>query len=436
VAAVAFADDRLVGSPFVNLTGASSNSYYVSLAPSSLMASAAFYLTPLINLPFLAFLAACGVGAWQHKRLALGIGILLGAFLLYTPYFALPNHWDVCYWWVAMPVLMLLVPLAWVSSGEDNRTVLWSRAAVALTLVGAVAFFAFQNANSELEQFLLSQQKINGNMLAALRGVQGEIQRSHRILVTGITYQFHPWMNGDFLAPDLGYEGTWTVATDPTSGPVPVQHSVAPIAYKAIRWKDYDLVLVFGDGGGLAGIYQPDELVAAIRRQRLTGASNIVVVSALRNAPVRSADSGNGNGVTGFYPKGILPFPNQVSAVAHGLYPEDTSQACCFLAQTARLRLAKPIGARVATFTFYVPHFPPFVSAPERITMAFDGIPAGEAELRIGVRDASFTFPPQLVGKSNVEAVMTMSIAYVPKEIGINGDPRRLSVILKEVDYK
>jgi hypothetical protein len=443
--AISLADAALSHSPFVSLGSAPDSPYFVSFALSSLTASAAFYLSPLFNLAFCVLLAACLAGAWLQHRLGLALALTLVAVLMYAPYFLLPNHWDVCYWWDGMPLLALLVPVGWVSHGGDRRRRLWSRVTIGVALAATLLFFALQSADSEAEQFLLHQQAINANLLAALHGLQGELQHVDRVLVTGVTYRFHPWMNGDFLGPALAYRGTWTVAADPDYGPVPKQKTVAPIAYSAIRWNDYDLILVFDDDGKLLRALTPSEFDAAVARNGLGGRSNENAIAALRNGSLRSSTPPSGipsgelaqtteMGIV--YPAGIEPFASRASAESHGIYPQEDPKTCCFLAKTATLRLSKPAGARTATFTFFVPDFAPFESANERVSVTFDGIAAGSALLPIGVQEASFAFPSKLVAKSGIEAVLTMSVAYVPKTIGLNADPRLLSVVLVQVEYK
>jgi hypothetical protein len=136
------------------------------------------------------------------------------------------------------------------------------------------------------------------------------------------------------------------------------------------------------------------------------------------------------------YPQGIVPFPDEAAAARAGIYAGNSPESCCFLAQTTTLRLKKPAAARAAIFAFYVPALAPFAGQRERVRMAFDGIPSGSAELSKGENDVAFAFPQPLLRETNVEAFMTMSIVFVPKEIGLNDDPRRLSVVLLNVSYK
>jgi hypothetical protein len=271
-------------------------------------------------------------------------------------------------------------------------------------------------------------------MLSALAIVKPALHSTKRVLVTGLSFPFHPLVWAAFLTPDLATGGTWTVASDPDVPPIPLQPTARPIAYRAIRWKDYDLILIFNSSGELAGVYRPQEFANAVARRALTGRSNAAVVSALRGDDLQTPSPAANSHLV--YPKGIVPFANEASAQLHGLYPAQTARRCCFLAGHARLRLAKPIGARTAVFWFYVPKLAPFKGRRERVTVAFEGTASGTADLAVGYRNARFSLPTPLAHQATVEASVTMSILFVPRQIRLNNDTRPLSIVLTQVSYE
>ncbi|HTU83871.1 MAG TPA: hypothetical protein VMF61_17235 [Candidatus Acidoferrales bacterium] len=428
--AIAFADDRIVGSPFVNLNAPSSQPYGISLSPASLVSTAGWYLQPLFNVGFVAFLLVCGWCAWLQRRAGLAAGIAVMAFSLYAPYLLLPSHLDVCYQWVAMPLLMLLVPLALVPAERAARSFWWQKTAAVACAAGAVLLFGASSAATPQAQYLLDQQRVNQRILAALDAEAPALRGAGNVLVVGLATPLHPWAHAAFLEKRLDFHGVWTVASQPDDYPIDVQPDARPIDYRRIVWSRFDRILIFDDDGDLVAADTPAQLRAAAARLGVLKQSNARIVAELR-----------GNGLAGgsaasIYPSGVDPFDSDAVAAAHGLYPDTAAASCCFLARRASFTLRKPAGARTAVFTFYVPDFAPFARARQRVTFRFDGMPAGSAEVPVGAHDVPVAFPPSLVAKSAVTASLAMSIAFVPNRIGVSDDDRTLSVVLTQVAYR
>lgn len=136
------------------------------------------------------------------------------------------------------------------------------------------------------------------------------------------------------------------------------------------------------------------------------------------------------------YPPGLAPPRDADAAQRNGVYPADGGETCCFLGKTASVVLAKPPGDSTVIFWFYVPDVPPFASAPERITITFEGIAMRPVDVAKGMHDVSFALPPSLARKAAINAFIAMDVTYVPAAIGINTDPRTLSVVLTQVQYR
>jgi hypothetical protein len=307
-----------------------------------------------------------------------------------------------------MSLLMLLVPLAWAASPGRARSKLAANAAIAPTLIVAIGFGSTQYREQKYWTRVVLEQ--NRSVLAALRSLQPQIARSHAILVRGFGLSFEalPWtQNAEFLSHELGFAGEWSVVTQPGFPSIEPQAHARPIPSDRIDYHDYDLVIVFDAAGKLVGSYGPTKFAAIPRSEPL------------------------------FYPAGIVPPASRAAAIDRGLYPETTSSACCFLSGTARLRLATPTGARRVVFEFNVPDTPPFAGRPERVSMAFGGSSTSPSIALVkGVQDVSVPLPARLVDERIVTVALRMSISYVPKQLGMNEDTRRLSIMLLRVRYR
>jgi len=362
----------------------------------------------LLNPALGALLIACAMGLWLNRRLLLGLVVFIAALSLYLPYVVLPNHLSEVYQWPPMPLLMLLVPLAWTASPRGARPKLAANAAIALTLIVAIGFQSTQYREQKYWSRVVLEQ--NRSVLAALGSLQPQISRSHAILVRGFALSFEtlPWaQNAQFLSHELGFTGEWSVATEPGYPPIQPQAHARPIRSDRIDYRDYDLVIVFDSAAKLVGSYGATQFASIPRSEPL------------------------------FYPAGIVPPASRAAAIDQGLYPETTSTACCFLSGAARLRLAKPIGALRVVLEFNVPDTPPFAGQPERVSVAFGGISVGPPIALVkGVQDVSLPLPARLANEGVVTAALRMSIAYVPKQIGMNEDTRRLSIMLLRVRYR
>jgi len=151
-----------------------------------------------------------------------------------------------------------------------------------------------------------------------------------------------------------------------------------------------------------------------------------------------SSSTGGSSGGSGsvILPPGIAAFKNASAAVDAGVYPGN-QKACCFLGPTARLILNKPAGKLVAIFNFYVPKMEPDASS-QTITVAATGTSAtGSLMGAVGRRIVvSLEFPAAYQNRTMVPVTIAASKSFVPSEIGMNGDTRRLSVMLIKVEYR
>jgi hypothetical protein len=161
------------------------------------------------------------------------------------------------------------------------------------------------------------------------------------------------------------------------------------------------------------------------------GCKNLVVPAELRSAPTPMPLSTP----VAFYPAGVIMPDNADSS--DGVYAVAERDRCCFLASSARLHLHKPLGAKHIFFRFLVPQVPPFANEPERVYVTFNGVRVGNpVALAEGWHDVQFTLPDRLAASRDLTAELRMTISFVPSDLGLNADTRRLSILLTSVSYR
>jgi hypothetical protein len=394
---------------FVNPNAASNNPYHMSFAPASMWTLLTYYTAPLRTWFMALFLVACFAGIWMRRRVWIGVTIVIAAIAMYLPYLLLPNHRIYFYECVPMPLLALLVPLALAGSEVVSAAVTVG------ALFVAVAFLGLQNRHDPEQNFGLVQQSINRNAYKAVVADAPQIANARNVLVSGLAYPYHPWIYPAFLGPLLHFNGEWTIVHEPPYAPVAGQPHARSIEARDVRLSNYDLVLNFDDKGRLVKAYDPQ-----------TGAASKQSAAIASSAPAPAFS----------YPAGLVVPRGETVAVTRGVYPAAGGETCCFLAKSATIVLSKPAGATTAIFTFFVPDFPPFANARERIAMTFDGIATRPVDVPKGLHDVAVTLPSALAGKGRVHAFLDMSISYVPAQIGVNTDTRTLSIVLTQVRYK
>jgi len=421
--AVTLWDSRVSHSPFVVLHAQHAYPYKIDLSLASIAACARFYMQPLANAGFLVLLVAVVFGLWLQRRLTFGIALGLTALSLYAPFSVLPNHLDPIYQWVSMPLLVLLVYFAWADPQNarptGTRLVPAARAVLVAALAFAIAFASTQWLDQKRWTEISMAQ--NRAVLDAFVSLEQSIRRSHNILVCGLGFGRWPFMqSAGYLSKRFDFQGRWSVANEPGFPPIENQAVARPIDYRQIRWDRYDLVVVFNRDGRLAGAFDRERLTREIARRGLEGLSNRGLVDML----------------TLYYPPGIAAPRGEADAQRRGIYLETTHETCCFLSGSPTLDLRKPAGAAVVVFSFFVPATQPFSHRPERVSVFFNGVPAGKAALASGAHELRFRLAPFLAKGSRLTATMRMSVSYIPKELGMNDDTRRLSIKLLRVAYQ
>lgn len=135
------------------------------------------------------------------------------------------------------------------------------------------------------------------------------------------------------------------------------------------------------------------------------------------------------------YPPGIQAFKNPTAAFNAGLYISYATRDCCFIKQHAHLMFDKPAGARFATLYFFTPNAAPYKTG-QKVTVSVPGATATGTGVGGKWVTVSLALPPAYISKTMVPVEIATTKAFNPAKLGINGDSRELSVVLRRVDFR
>src|SRR5665213_260489 len=137
-----------------------------------------------------------------------------------------------------------------------------------------------------------------------------------------------------------------------------------------------------------------------------------------------------------YYPPGIGDgLRGPAFAIGRGVYPAADEGGCCWIGDSALLRLNAPANAASMIVTIFVPDFQPFRNAAEALNVGVDGLPLQRiCCFARGLHQFAVALPSRR--PSVIDVTIVPSIWFVPAKIGIGGDTRRLSVLLRGIDYR
>lgn len=119
--------------------------------------------------------------------------------------------------------------------------------------------------------------------------------------------------------------------------------------------------------------------------------------------------------------------------VASGLYPGTDAGNCCWMGKNATLRASIPDGADTLLLNVYLPKF---AAPPNGQTLRVQ-IGNGAALVRccLGAGEHELAVP---LGEGRHRAIVQLraGTTFVPKAIGLNDDPRQLSIMLRGVAFE
>jgi O-antigen ligase len=104
------------------------------------------------------------------------------------------------------------------------------------------------------------------------------------------------------------------------------------------------------------------------------------------------------------------------------------------MAPETTLRLAPPDGATALVIVFSVPNYAPFRAHPETLTLRVDrGATQRRCCFTIGQHALLLALPPN---QGSVLLHVTAARTFVPRELGLNQDTRRLSILIHGFQYQ
>lgn len=135
------------------------------------------------------------------------------------------------------------------------------------------------------------------------------------------------------------------------------------------------------------------------------------------------------------YPTGILSTRDAKGTIA-GVYPVSSAEAqsCCWLGPEARFRVFADPGVRTVRLTVYEPKMGNLATAHQRVSLLdMNGRVFSSRPIATGLQTVLLPVPKDIVGSGAASVRLRMSTTIVPKDAGVNGDTRALSVILQQV---
>jgi hypothetical protein len=139
--------------------------------------------------------------------------------------------------------------------------------------------------------------------------------------------------------------------------------------------------------------------------------------------------------VTEIYPVGVVVARDAKSTI-RGIYAAAGSgdaQSCCWVGPDARFRVYADPDVKSIQLTVYEPAIGNLAASQKVTLLDGKGKPFSSHRVVPGLQTFSLAVPRSVVNYGAVAVRLHMSNAIVPKDIGMNTDPRKLSIILRAV---
>lgn len=130
------------------------------------------------------------------------------------------------------------------------------------------------------------------------------------------------------------------------------------------------------------------------------------------------------------YPSGLAGG----SDIIRGLYPGTDAGNCCWMGADASIKVAVIPGADTLLLNVYIPDF----AAKRGVQSLLVQINGGRPVLRccLGAGEHEVTVPLPQAARQGVALVhLRAGTTFVPKALGLNDDPRHLSIMIREVGF-
>ena len=272
--------------PFIQLESESSNPYYMSFAPLSLLQVFGYYAARLFT-PTLAVAAFAALALlWRRKELLFTAGsFALAGLCALVPLTPLPGHLDYQYAWT--PAALVLSPLLFLAVYIRPG---WSRStaalAVSLLVIVPLTVVANQTAYSE-NRWATGQERINRNIMAAYPRLKSLDRSEKKILVSGLKTPVHPFYVRHYVRREFGPGHEWTV-TVPRSR-AEIQEPIVTLARpENVTVSDFDRAFAFDEEGNLAAEWSREQLSnLSSHEEALIADADLVLHAVLK--PIRNA---------------------------------------------------------------------------------------------------------------------------------------------------
>ena len=262
-------------SPFINTSAGESDAYYISYDFTSIIHIFMIYLRDWSNIYVFLIIALILIFAirkklfWKEILLFVGMGLAT-----YLPYCLLPNHIFPMYTWLSVPLsycailfvqpLLTRMPLDGFSIKgrrlqKKLAVVLFTLLLLLLSYGGLKVYYAHEYPGTS---YNLLQEEINRNILNNFENIKKNVQPGDKVLITGLTSPYHPFLNGEFIT---GYFNRallieWTIAVVEESR-VTSEENYARKIVPPEKFQDYDKVIAFDGLGRLMKIYNKQAII-------------------------------------------------------------------------------------------------------------------------------------------------------------------------------
>ena len=240
---------------FLHFTGpvAPGSPYASDLHPSSIITVFLHYCADAFS-PIsaacvgVALVAAVVLAQRKQAAMIMPLAFVLAGLLALIPNAILPRHYEGQYAWNAAPLVFAVV--LFVPAGKR-----WPALATAGVLALAIAtIWANQPVyRSPSLQWLLGQQHVNARIMRALPEIRKRIAGEHRVLVSGLGANYHPWDMPDFLRQYFGRDVNWTFVV-PRNQNESARPNIFMLRPGSVRVGEYDAAVRFHDYGALQDV--------------------------------------------------------------------------------------------------------------------------------------------------------------------------------------
>jgi len=267
--AISFGFNFFIKSSFVTN---SSTAYKVDLNPISILSEWSYYIKLGYNLGMVFLLVLIGILIFskQSDRKSRAEFVFIGSILAFCaallPNALLPDHRHHGYSWtgayiICATIFFLALPDI-LSKWRKNAKIAFVSLVVFFLVANQVV--NYKKYNKSANQWFISQEKIQHNLVLSLKILMNELSLSQKekILVSGISFPYSPFHNPGALSPYLRSESVSfdVVSYAPSKDVVIRSEKVKEIPPENIVVSDYSRVWMFGNDGRLVKAINAKEL--------------------------------------------------------------------------------------------------------------------------------------------------------------------------------